>query len=344
MKTADKLDIIAPSANIEAFSDGENSLTVSFGEKEIMRFGRICAGGFQETLSLPEKLRRHSAHDGLSAELESINVIPFGCEYHVRRVWTIYDGIAMLNCDITADNGGRINSLELEPVVFPFTPEKIEFAVYGDATMRDVENISAGTLYCGKEPVIMLRAGDGEGNFVEFYAGDDFWRHRAAAHIAGADAEYTLSLDGNGLSLKRKVLIIPDDMTAEKRPWRFKSLIAWKKDGSSIAFNGNELKIDGCFAEAAPRRKLRNAVRKSNDDLMLCGKFPNICTNAAHLERSGSKELEHGDLTEIATDYLWANRELNKRGKKFAVKAENKFFGNSVALDNLASPLLPLED
>ena len=344
MKTADKLDIIAPSANIDAFADGENSLIVSFGKKEMIRFGRICAGGFQETLSLPEKLRRHSAHDALSAELESVNVIPFGCEYHVRRVWTIYDGIAMLNCDIAADNGGRINTLELEPVIFPFTPEKIQFAVYGDAAMREVDTPSDGTLYCGKEPVIMLRAGDSEGNRVEFYAGDDFWRHRAAAHIAGADAEYTLVLDENGLSLRRKVLMIPDDITAEKRPWRFKSLIAWNKNKNVAPFDGKILTLNGCFAGAAPRRKLRDAVRKSNDDMLLCGKFPNICTNAAHLERAGDKEIEHGDLTEIATDYLWASRELNKRGKKFAVKSENGFFGNSVALDNLASPLLPLED
>ena len=162
MKIADALNVSASGIDFTAQSCGENSVEVSASGKDFFQLGRVNIAGFGGELSLPEKLRCHRTHDNLCAEFDSVNVIPFGCEYRVKRHWTLFSNIALLNCDIAADNGGTVRDLELEPIEIMLTPAKVEFLVRGEDALRTVEN-AAGELYSGSTPVLMLRVSDAEG-------------------------------------------------------------------------------------------------------------------------------------------------------------------------------------
>lgn len=58
---------------------------------------------------------------------------------------------------------------------------------------------------------------------------------------------------------------------------------------------------------------------------------------SAHLERSGNKPGEHGDLLEYARAWLWANRQLMRRNCGLYMSGKNgNLWADSVAVSNLA--------
>ena len=118
MKIEPFVKIASPVTRLEVYPDGQEAAAFFCGNRQILSIRRIRTGNFDEALGLAEKLRRHLANDALSAEVDSENVIPFGCEYHVRRHWSYSGNIVELTDDISADNGGRITDLFLEEVVF----------------------------------------------------------------------------------------------------------------------------------------------------------------------------------------------------------------------------------
>ena len=87
MKIESQVKIASGQTVFDIYSDGEQCAAFFKDGRKIISIGRIRTGKFDETLGLAEKLRRHMANDGLSAAAESANVIPFGCEYHVKRQW-----------------------------------------------------------------------------------------------------------------------------------------------------------------------------------------------------------------------------------------------------------------
>lgn len=341
MKIADALKVSASGIDFTAQSCGVNSVEVSVSGKEFFNLGRINVAGFGGELSLPEKLRCHRTHDNLCAEFDSVNVIPFGCEYRVKRHWTLFSNIALLNCDIAADNGGTVRDLELEPIEIMLAPAKVEFLIRGEKTLRTIEKAS-GELYSGNAPVLLLRVSDADGRQMEYVCGDDFWRHCAAEKITGASANYTITVEDNKTVLKRQILITPEEVIMEKRPWKFKSIFAWN-DGSAAQKAPEQtetLNIPGCFASSFAHRELRKFVRSAQNGktLVINGEFPVFCTDPAHLERPAKNPVEHSDLGAAALDYLWANRELAKRGSALVMKSSSNVYGQSVVLKNLANP------
>ena len=341
MKIADALKVSASGIDFTAQSCGENSVEVSASGKDFFKLGRVNIAGFGGELSLPEKLRCHRTHDNLCAEFDSVNVIPFGCEYRVKRHWTLFSNIALLNCDIAADNGGTVRDLELEPVEIMLAPAKVEFLVRGEDALRTVENAS-GELYSGSAPVLMLRVSDAEGRQMEYVCGDDFWRHCAAEKIAGASAGYTITVEGNTTTLKRRILITPEEVVMEKRPWKFKSIFSWSNaEAPAAQFPAEKIDnfvVSGCFAAASAHRELRKVVRSAAAGklLVMQGDFPHICDDPSHLERPAKHPVAHSDLGAAAADYLWANRELAKRNSQLAMKSSSQLYGNSVVLKNLS--------
>ena len=226
MKIADMIEICNGSERITALASGEAALEISGAGDTRYRVGRITAGGFSESIALPEKLRCHRTNDNLCAEFDTLNVIPFGCEYRVKRHWTFFNNIALLSCDIAADNGGTIRALELEPVEFPFAPAKVEFLIFGEDTLHSVD-APEGELYCGSEVPLMLRVHSASGSAAEYLCGDDIWRHRAAGKIPGAEAQFKITATASGVILERKIFDIPEETAVEKRPWKFKSIFSW---------------------------------------------------------------------------------------------------------------------
>lgn len=348
MKIADMLKITTSGINFAAYASGDNSIEVSTAEQDFFNLGHIRTAGFDGALSLPEKLRCHRTNDNLCAEFDSVSVIPFGCEYRVKRHWTLFSNIALLNCDITADNGGTIRDLELEPVEIMLAPEKIEFLIRGESALRTVENAS-GIIYSGPAPVLMLRVSGRHGNKVEYVCGDDIWRHCAAEKIAGVSSDYQIAVENGKTVLTRKVLIASEEAVMEKRPWKFKSIFSWSTPETSAVQcgeNAEKFSVPGCFASAAAHREIRKVVRAAGNDrtLVMQGEFPVICHDPAHLERPAKNPVEHSDLGAAALDYLWANRELAKRGSRLIMESNSTLYGDSVVLSNLGKPITEFEE
>ena len=126
----------------------------------------------------------------------------------------------------------------------------------------------------------------------------------------------------------------------EKRLWKFKSIFAWNAGNAAPGSAGQieTLDIPGCFASSFAHREIRKFVRaaQGGKTLVINGEFPVICTDPAHLERPAKHPVEHSDLGAAALDYLWANRELAKRGSTLVMKSSSKIYGDSVVLKNLA--------
>lgn len=85
---------------------------------------------------------------------------------------------------------------------------------------------------------VRLTAADGAR--VEFNAGGDLWRHRAAMHLPEAAGEYALSGSADRIVLTRKVFAFGADAVIEKRPWRFRNSFAWSLPGDTFAAPGDE--------------------------------------------------------------------------------------------------------
>ena len=117
--------------------------------------------------------------------------------------------------------------------------------------------------------------------------------------------------------------------------------------GGSIRVRcGGEAESRPCLTSPAARRIFRDFVRRSAADLRIGGLAPGCCCAAAHLERPGKKELEHLDLDDCISFYLWGNRQLAKNGHHLRITpaAEGPFAG-SVSAANLGEyPRLPLEE
>ena len=342
MKIADTLEVSAGGFDFTVMSSGEYTATVSHGSKKLFQLSRINTAGFSGALSLPEKLRCHRTHDNLCAEFDSVNVIPFGCEYLVKRHWTIFNNIALLNCDIAADNGGTIRDLELEPLEITLAPSKVEFLINGENTPRCVENAD-GELYSGSAAVLMLRVTSADGMQAEYICGDDMWRHCAAEKIPGVSSCCQIIAQPDKVILTRKVLIASEEAVMEKRPWKFKSIFSWSFAAAQSTVKDVEdpekFPVYGCFAAAAAHREIRKFVRSAAADklFVMQGDFPHICDDPSHLERPAKHPVLHSDLGAAAADYLWANRELAKRNSRLAMVSSSKLYGNSVVLENLAN-------
>ena len=342
------LKVTTAGTDFIAYAAGDNSIEVSSSGQNFFNLGNIRTAGFDGALSLPEKLRCHRTNDNLCAEFDSVSVIPFGCEYLVKRHWTLFSNIALLNCDIAADNGGTIRDLELEPVEFMLDAEKIEFRLAGEKSIRSVEKPS-GEIYNGNALVLMLRVTDKCGIQAEYICGDDLWRHQAAGKLEGVSANYQISVDNGKTILTRKVLIASEEAVMEKRPWKFKSIFSWSTSAApeiQTSENAENFSVPGCFASSAAHREIRKVVRAAsgNKTLVLQGEFPIICHDPAHLERPAKNPVEHSDLGAAALDYLWANRELAKKNSSLIMKSNSTLYGNSVVLSNLGKPITEFEE
>lgn len=334
---------------------GEHAFELEIDGSVRLAFGRVTLGGFSEVNALPSKMRLHESLDGLSGSFEGEGVIPFGCEYLVKRQMNILSaGIGTMTVDLSAVNHGVVGNVELEDVLLPGTWEKLEFLVFGEEDFRTVTGEAvSGELYHGSEPVIMLRGTSSDGIRVEYACGSDIWRHRAAKRTPGGTGEFILSADGSGVTLKRAIIRFAEDAIIEKRPWRFKSLFSWStaKPGELPATQEIAALNAGANAQcvscgrtggkgvclcSSPARKLfKDLVRKTSDDIVLDGGVSGICFNAAHQDRPGKGELEHWDLGDWVDFYLWANRQLLRQEKHFRMKAEkDSLLADSVTVEN----------
>ena len=323
---------------------GKTVLELSGGAEGALCLERAKCGKFGELSALPDKFRLHRSEDGCSADVESSGVIPFGCEYRVSREFSLTPGCAVLTSDISAVNYGKVDGIELEPVAFCGEWEYVEFLIFGEERCRRIVRGTAGVVYSGDELPLLIRVAFASGRRIEFAAGADLWRHRAARRIAGASAGFEISVSASEVRLTRRVLTYAPEAEPERRPWRFTSLIGWSDGVDASPADGETLSFAVCVLDAKVRRELRNAVRRASTSLVWSGVSPRICREAAHVARNGRGDFEHFDLEELVADWRWANRLLRKDGRSLRLRPDPRsVFADSVILSILGKPLEVLE-
>ena len=117
---------------------GKYAFTLELEGRPRLRTGRVGCATFSELSALPKSFRRHASSDGLSASVESRSVIPFGCEYEVRREIELWDGCGTLTVDVAAVNHGAVGDLSLGEVSFPGPWTQLEFLLWGETEFRSV--------------------------------------------------------------------------------------------------------------------------------------------------------------------------------------------------------------
>ncbi len=366
----DRKTIAGPGFSATVFGGSDCALELNAGGRARMRLGRTRCGGFDETGALLKKLRFHHSLDRLSASIETASVIPFGCEYKVERNLEAMAGVALWTVDVSAVTRGIVSAVELEPVTFPGPWKTLEYLVYGEESFRRVElEKEDAEFHRGRELVVSIRLTADDGARVEFNAGGDLWRHRAAMHNPILDGEYLLSGNASQLEFRRKLFAFPADATIDKRPWRFKNSFSWTLPADRFAEPTEEAVLDfaaeelpesarrvgcggkaeaaACMTSAVARRMFRDFVRHGGDaDLKVAGLTAGCCCAAAHLERPNKGELEHFDLDDCIGFYLWGNRQLAKKRHHLRITpaAEGPFAGSVSAAILERYPRVPLEE
>ena len=324
-----------PGFAFSLFSRGKTAAQLLLDGAPRLLIGRVTLEEkFSETGALEKKLRRHEAADLLSVGLEGMNVLPFGCEYAVSREFEVSDGFADFSEDIAALHFGRVGSLDLETLTFPGDPCSVRFLTAEGKRFREEKLTGDRELYTGPLPLLVVTVSWPGGERVEYAVGTDLWRHCAAQTIPDASSEFTLSFRGGELIYERRVLIYGKEAVPEKRPWRFKNLIAWSSGEPPEAAppEAEAFSVPGCQVNPASRREVRRRVRSSAGSLVMTGASPCLCDDASHVERPGRDGFRHFDLAEYVSFRLWANRHLMKSGGSLTVRIDEKnLFCNTVA-------------
>ena len=344
MKIESLVKVVSPDAVFEVYPDGNESAALFFEGRKVLSAGRITTGKFSESSGLSEKLRKHFANDGLSAEAESVNVIPFGCEYHVARQWKFAGNCGELTCDIAADNGGRIHELTLEEITFTGRAVAVEYWLLGSAEV--ITAPAEGVICEGSTLPVRVKVTFDDGIAAEFYCGDDFWRHNCAANYPGAAASHRIYAADDGIHWVRQVLSVPEDQEVEKRPWRFKALFgAGKADAAGVnSETSARFTAEGCFAAPVLRRNFRAFIRKQQANgvlLTVAGKA--VCDDGSHINRPG-KAVQHGMIGELFDEYLWASSAMARKGGSFAIESSLPEFSGSVITANLGKAACEVAD
>ena len=342
----DRLKICDGNFQLEFPSRGKHSIVLLHNGEKVFSYGRVLCGKFSEVGALGQKFRIHPNQDSLSAEIESVNVIPFGCEYEVSRDITAASHFLKVTDDIRAVNFGRVGNVVLEEVRFPADSLELQYLVYGEETFRKVSAAEfSSEIYSGTEPVVMATVTLKDKSKIDFGCGSDIWRLRSAQTIDGVTSLFTLGCEEDELVLRRHPLIYGEETEIEQRPWRFKSIVSWRgaeEDSDKELTEMQSFDNAVCMLAPAARRDFRKKVRRGSGD-MLCEKsVPAMCMESSHLEKPDKKELCHFDLEEYITSYIWANRQLNKSGRKFRFDFAEGLFSATAAVENLSNNIRKL--
>lgn len=316
--------------------DCGNVLTLQFDNGFKCEVAPAACGAFSEGTALTRKVRVHRTNDLLEASANSLRVIPFGCEFEIKRKLDFADGFVQIIVDAAAGNGGRIDEFTLDPLVFRGSWKR-----FGLDDGREVRWIDAvdeeAELWSSDRPLLRILAESTGGALFECGCGEDIWRHNVAQTLTDCTAQFTVKGSRTTLCVERKMFQFAKEpeVVIPRRPWRFSYYIAWSltapkadelesaellpldaldipSSGMCTAENGEE-SADVCFAAPAVRRRLRDAVRTATGSLVIPDVKLALCYAPSHLERPGKGALEHWGLAELFTFYVWANRQLVKK-------------------------------
>lgn len=346
---------------------GNMIFELNFGGARLEIAGAVC-GGFGEQTAMTEKFRSHRTDDGLTAVVDSVRVVPFGCEYLIQRKIELTSGHAAFTVDVRAGAGGALRQLELDPVVLRGDWVSIGVrAADGAAAVWTELGETPCTVYDSGEPFLSLTAQDRDGRLIDLGCGFDLWRHRSGGAAAGGNARFTIRYEAGQLRVERRILGFSAEAEVSGRLLRLEYFVAWSAAPGpavdvpaavvelaslELPSSGRRTAADGsaaagcCMMAAAIRRRLLLLVRSAAaGKLTLAGVEPGVCHDAGHLERANQRVLPHWDLPELFTLHCWANRQLSKRedGSFTMATAPDSRLAGTASQRVLARPLDKIE-
>jgi hypothetical protein len=327
---------------VTAYKSGTKAFDVELNGNATCTFGRVSCGKFGEKNALNKFLRCHNSLDNTYCEVESFDTIPFGCEFDIRRTSKVCNNFAIVITDVSAVSHGRVGNLTQEPITFDGPWVKVEYLANSAGPLECVENREDQEIYNSATALHYIKVTYEDNSCIEFYTGSDYWRHNSGSTIEDCSSNFNLSIKDGAITYTRNMLIYGDKAEIEKRPWRFKSIIAWQDGKQELLTSLDDaqeitIKEDACFLSPASRRAFKKQIRKAKSNIILSDAYLSICNDGSHIERAG-KTLEHCDLEEYLTDWLWANKQLKKSNFAFIVKSKKQgILKDSCAIATLAS-------
>lgn len=290
--------------------------------------GGACCDGFGEAQVEAKKLKIHRTLDGLLCSAESEKVIPFGCEYDVRRNFSLLDGLLRVTADFRAAGRQVLRELKLDPVTL--TGDWRRLGISRDGVTVEWHDLPYNEEAPQMPVFYLVEAADGM--LWEFGCGEDLWRCRAGRALGG-EALFTVEATAQRVRFERMMFRFAPELVLQRRPWRFGYYLAWSGASDAVvtgeAIDLGQLAIppggrrsgaDGqvapgfCLAAPAVQRLLRDTVRRATGSLVIRGGGAGCCYAAGHLDRANKGTLLHRDLDAAMTFYEWANRQLDKIG------------------------------
>lgn len=298
-------------------------------------FGRLNKRSEADALS--EKCRFHGKLDNCEAEVECANVYPFGGESVIERNISVRDKLVQICVDVKPGKGEVVRDFELEELFFPgeFVSAKIVKNLPEENAPWQLEDLplADGVLYSAAQPWVILLLTTGDNVEIELGTGGDWWRM-----LGAGDCIWQIEKTSGGITVKRKVVALPDDCEVQRRSWRFNYYLAWGKNSAAALADKDALVLtpdlkklagSGCFRAPAVRKVLRKLLRQqlenpANVAMVLPDVVP--CSDAGHLERPGKKNLLHWSLDELFALYSWGNRALGfERNLQILLPQESLF-------------------
>ncbi|MGE4564796.1 MAG: hypothetical protein AB7F32_07995 [Victivallaceae bacterium] len=307
---------------------GETIFELDAGSGRAAVGGALC-DGFGEARVEAKKLKIHRTLDGILVSAESEKVIPFGCEYDVRRSFSLLDGLLRVTADFRTVGRQVLRELRLDPVTLSGDWRRLGIS-------RDGVSVEWHDLPYSEEapqmPVFYL-AEAVDGTLWEFGCGEDLWRCRAGRELGG-EAAFTVEATAQRMCFERLIFRFAPEMVLQRRPWRFGYYLAWSGAADAAAATGEVIDLGQlaippggrrsdakgqvapgfCLAAPAVQRLLRDTVRRSAGPLVIRGGGAGCCCSAGHLDRANKGTLLHRDLEAAMVFYEWANRQLDKIG------------------------------
>ncbi len=315
---------------------GEHIFELDAGSARAV-IGGACCDGFGEARVEAKKLKIHRTLDQLVCSAESEKIIPFGCEYDVRRSFSLMDGLLRVTADFRAGGRQVLRELRLDPVTLTGDWRRIGISRDGDA----VEWYDLPYIEETPEMPVFYLVEAADGTFWEFGCGEDLWRCRAGRKLGG-EALFAVDASAREVRFERLMFRFAPELVLQRRPWRFGYYLAWSEvpdapvaggvlDLHQLAIpdGGRRTGVDGapgsgfCLAAPAVQRVLRDAVRRSAGPLVIRGGAAGCCYAAGHLDRANKGLLLHRDLESGMAFYEWANRQLDKSGAGLVFEGKN---------------------
>jgi hypothetical protein len=322
----------------------ETLMNFYLGERLMLKLKPAIVNKQSEAQCLPQKARIHHRVDGLSANYDLLNLIPFGPEPAISRDFDFTDGFVRVVQDIDAGKNAVVRELSVDAMSLPGPWKRVAVVripgagkTFPELDWIKLDGEADKVLFAETYPFLALIAESLDGKCFELGCGDDLWRWGSAADLPGCSAEFRVSGNKDSIEISRCPVLFDsenaEELEASRRTWRFKWYFAWSEPLAGETGDRKEITLDmpdfaetngkyPCLHAKSIQKKLRQTLRgliaaNENADIVLTNAETFICSQESHLDRGNKKNFLHWDAWDLMDLFVWANRKALATGSTF---------------------------